>query len=294
MNAPPELNSYIMNKSVRYNRDNVPFSNYFLVGDTTDPCLSMSIQTEEYRNVFGKKFTETAHLMNIKNLRDCLYDEVPDEIYERGSFHGVLDTPRGATLSQIGSELRARELLDSVIEYTRTNYPYVKRFKLSDKSYIPCGDNDTNDLLTYSIALYGKTWYEMKYNAYMEPPGLFSIYRTEVTKYCSKETKSKITWDVFMNKYILLGLPFVIEKIGNNYAHYERMFNSSDTFPDFFVKLNKEVEKKDKCIFFKFWLEQFIASQIRIHREWFINLHQSRQIGGKRKTMKNRRVPIAK
>jgi hypothetical protein len=263
-----------MNKSVRFNRDNVPFSNYFLVGDSTDPCLSMSIQTEESGNVFGKKFTETAHLMNIKNLRDCLYDEVPDEIYETASF--------------------GRELLDSVIEYTRINYPYVKRFKLSDKSYIPCGDNDTNDLLTYSIALYGKTWYEMKYNAYMEPPGLFSIYRTEVGKYCSKETKSKITWEVFMNKYILLGLPFVIDKIGNNYAHYETMFNSSDTFPAFFVKLNKEVEKKDKCIFFKFWLEQFIASQIRIHREWFINLHKSRQIGGKRKTMKNRRVSTAK
>ena len=281
MNSPSELIeqktpnfSYVMKKSVRYNRDNVPFSNYFLVGDSTDPCLSMSIQTEESGNVFGKKFTETAHLMNIKNLRDCLYDEVPDEIYERGSF--------------------GRELLDSVIEYTRINYPYVKRFKLSDKSYIPCGDNDTNDLLTYSIALYGKTWYEMKYNAYMEPPGLFSIYRSEVAKYCSKETKSNITWDVFMNKYILLGLPFIIEKIGNNYDHYQTMFNSSDTFPDFFVKLNKEVEKKDKCIFFKFWLEQFIASQIRIHREWFINLHQSRQIGGKRKTKRNRRLPTAK
>lgn len=58
------------------------------------------------------------------------------------------------------------ELLNGFLNYIKKTYPYIKDLKLIDSTFIPCNNNDTLDLLTYYIALYGKTWYEDKYNAY--------------------------------------------------------------------------------------------------------------------------------
>ena len=58
----------------------------------------------------------------------------------------------------------------------------------------------------------------------------------------------------------------------SNIELYKKLYDLSDTFLDFFIKLNKIVDKKEKCKFFKSWLYDFIASKILIERTWYIDL----------------------
>jgi hypothetical protein len=232
-------------------------SKYFLLGNKSQPCLSFLLYTKEAQEILGKDIIYTANLMNIERLKECIMDDVSNEYFEKYS-------------SNI-------ELLNEFLKYIKKNYSYIKEIKLNDKSYIPCNKDDSLDLLSYYIALYGKTWYEDKYKAYSKDN--YSLYKEQIKNYVSKKFKSKISWDVFYAKYILLGSNFTKNIINNNNIEAcKNIFESSITFPDFFKTINNKIEKKYKCYFFKSWLEQFINDNIKISREWYIPLYQK---GGK-------------
>lgn len=237
-------------------------SKYFLLGNDTQPCLSFIVYTKEAQEILGKDIIYTANLMNIERLKECIMNDISDEYFEKYS-------------SNI-------ELLNEFLKYIKKNYPYVKEIKLNDKSYIPCDKDDNLDLLTYYIALYGKTWYEDKYKAYSKDD--YSLYKTQVKKYISKGFKSSLSWDLFYAKYILLGNNFTKNIINNNIDICRNIYETSSTFPDFFKSINKKVEKKYKCYFFKSWLEQFIKDNIKVSREWYIPLYHT----GGNKNKKNK------
>lgn len=239
-------------------------SKYFLLGNDTQPCLSFILYTKDSQEILGKDIIYTANLMNIERLKECVMDEVSEEYFSKYS-------------SNI-------ELLNEFIKYIKKNYSYIKEIKLNDKSYIPCNSDDTLDLLTYYIALYGKTWYEDKYSAYSKDN--YSLYKEQIKNYVSKEFKSKISWDIFYAKYILLGNNFTKNIINNNIEVCKNIYDNSNTFPDFFKSINIKIVRKYKCYFFKSWLENFINEHIKISREWYIPLYKS---GGN----KNRRNHFA-
>jgi hypothetical protein len=240
-------------------------SKYFLLGNDIQPCLSFILYTKEAEEILGKDVIYTANLMNIERLKECIINEVSDEYFEKYS-------------SNI-------ELLNAFLKYIKKTYPYIKEIKLNDKSYIPCNKEDTLDLLSYYIALYGKTWYEDKYKAYSK--NNYSLYKEQIKNYISKEFKSKISWDLFYVKYILLANNFTKNIINNNISICKDIYEKSNTFPDFFNSINKKVEKKYKCYFFKSWLENFISDNIKVSREWYIPLQQ---FGG---NLKDRRKRMA-
>lgn len=239
-------------------------SKYFLLGNDTQPCLSFILYTKEAEEILGKDKIYTANLMNIERLKECIMDKISDEYFEEYS-------------SNI-------ELLNEFLKYIKKNYSYIEEIKLNDKTYIPCNKDDSLDLLSYYIALYGKTWYEDKYKAYSKDN--YSLYKEQIKNYVSKEFKSKISWDLFYAKYILLGNNFTKNIINNNIEVCKNMYEKSNTFPDFFKSINKKVERKYKCYFFKFWLEQLINDNIKISREWYIPLHQ---YGGSSKLKKTQK-----
>jgi len=213
-------------------------------GKKEKPCLSLTIFTAECSEIFGIDFIKTANLSNIEALYECVMEE-------NGHSFG-------------------KELLHWVINYIKENFSHVKYLQLNDESYIPCNKatNETLDLLSYSIALYCKTWYELNFNAIIIDKSKYDTYKKSIEIYKSPEMKAKINWDDFFLKNILY--PFPHDIIIKDINTYKEIYDNSETFPIFFKKLSEYVGKENRCKFFKGWLELFISSYIDIGRKWTI------------------------
>jgi hypothetical protein len=172
------------------------------------------------------------------------------------------------------------ELLFSFINLLKSSYKHVKRLRLHDASYIPCNrsSGETLDLLTYSIATQGKTWYEMKAGAYPDPNVKSSkTYNDEITNFISPEFKHSIP---FIKLYShIAGNNYAKNIIDDSFASYESMYNFANTFPDFFRSLSKAVPKQEKCKFFKGWLEYFVADYVTYPRDWIIDIDNNPTLG---------------
>jgi hypothetical protein len=162
------------------------------------------------------------------------------------------------------------ELLYSFISILSANFPHITKIKLQDASYIPCKPHkkDTLDLITYSIALYGKTWYEQKAAAHLSLKKHQDQYEKEIENYIKPSAKVKIPFlDIYKQ---MITNTYARDLIGSDIKKYEEFYNTSDTLPIFFKKLSKQIPQENKCKFFKDWLESFIATYVHIHREWII------------------------
>jgi hypothetical protein len=183
----------------------------------------------------------------------CSLDDITDDYLEKYSF--------------------VKELLDSITFFINSQFPTIQTISFSDSSYIPCirDSNETLDLLIYSIALYKKTWYEQKMNAYLQPKEKYDKYHKEIEIYASKETKQSIEF-VDIYKLILNGSQFTVNIFHTQYTEFEEIFKKSETLPDFFKEINKRIKRSHRCRFFKDWLESFINSYIHIERKWYFDL----------------------
>ena len=67
------------------------------------------------------------------------------------------------------------------------------------------------------------------------------------------------------------------------------------SFPEFFQRLSKTINSKEKCRFFKGWLESFIHNKITVTREWNFDIYpkitiiKHTNIKSKHKTRKQRK-----
>jgi len=237
------------------------YSQYLQVGDTKKPCLSLTIHTSDAEALFGPTIIKTARLSKIEALYTCVLDD--KHTFDKYSF--------------------GKELLSWVVQYIKGNFKHVEYLQLDDESYIPCNreSNETLDLLTYSIALYGKTWYELHFNAIISDKNLYNTYLSQVETYKSNATKSEILWDRFFLQYVTL--PYAKDIITANEEYYKNMYDTSLNFPEFFRKV-KDGIGENKCKFFKGWLQEFISSHININRRWTIPITQR----GGSKTRKQR------
>lgn len=164
------------------------------------------------------------------------------------------------------------ELLYSFINIIKVNFPHITIIKLSDASYIPCNreHDDTLDLLTYSIALYGKTWYEMKADAYLPSEKQRKLYKENIESFSDPDTKSKIPFSEILGH--MLSSTFVRDYISGDIDTYESLYSQTNTLPEFFLALSKKIPKELKCKFFKGWLEYFIGLHVFIGRDWLIDI----------------------
>jgi hypothetical protein len=250
---------------------------HLLVGDEKKPCLDCVITLENRgKNNRYDSIAYTANLNQIDALLECSLEDITDDYMAKYSF--------------------GTELLDAIVFFINSQGQPIRTVSLDDRSYIPCirETNDTLDLLTYSIALYGKTWYEIKLNAYLKPESKYNEYRRQVDIYMSKETKLKMNYsDIY--GFVLKGSRFTIDIFDRHEEEFMIMFHESKTLPDFFKAISKKVERTEKCRFFKYWLERIIMMHIRIERTWYFDLFpkieiiEQRNINGKNITRKNKR-----
>jgi hypothetical protein len=260
--------TFLVEKTLRVNQQNTPISWHYLVGDKSRPCLSLFFYCETAISTIPQQFISTANLSNIEALDTCIESSV--------SKHGNAAASFGY------------ELLNAIVKHLREHFPYIKQLKLSDASYIPCDirTNDTVDLLSYSIAHYGKTWYERYFQAYTLPSSSYSTYRKKVDAYMSPEFKGGIEWNTFYTLYLMACTPYAYEFIQSHIEEIQSLYIAANTFPKFFIPLTAMLPKHQKCKFYKFWLEQFISSKVGYSREWVLPVQQT---GGKR-TRKARRA----
>jgi hypothetical protein len=253
--------TFSVEKTLRVNQNDVPISWHYLVGNKTRPCLSLFFYCETAISSIPPQFLSIGNLSNIEALDMCIESSVATNTNSRVSF--------------------GYELLDALLKHLREHFPYIKQLKLTDASYIPCDirTNDTVDLLSYSIAHYGKTWYEKTFQAYMIPSSAYLSYRKKVTNYMSTEFKSSLSWNTFYSLYLISCTPYAYEFLQEHSEEIQTLYEKADTFPAFFVSLTAILPRKEKCKFYKSWLEHFISSKVGYSREWMIPLYQS---GGKR------------
>jgi hypothetical protein len=225
----------------------------FYVGTKETPCLEGSIILENNsKNNRLNSMTHSASLIKIDALQECSLEDISDEYMAKYSF--------------------GKELLDSILFFINSQFPSIKRISLNDASYIPCLRNkhDTLDLLIYSIALYKKTWYEEKVNAYIEPKEKYDKYRQQVELYGSAQTKNTFTFiDIYK---LVVHYDFAKEIFDTHYKDFEKDFKMSETLPEFFRIISRKIPREMKCRFFKDWLTTFISSMIHIERTWYIDL----------------------
>ncbi len=250
---------------------------YFIVGDDKRPCLE-GIITLENKSLNSRYniYNDTAKLIKLDALEECSVEDINQEYLNTYSF--------------------GKEMLDAVVFFINSQFPSIKTIRLNDTSYMPCkrDTGDTLDLLTYSIALYKKTWYEERTNAYILPKEKHENYRKQVEEYASKHTKDETT---FYHIYHIItdNNIFAADIIRTKMQLYEKMYEESETFPDFFQRLSKTIKREEKCRFFKGWLESFIHNKITVTREWNFDIYpkitiiRNTNIKSKHKTRKQRK-----
>jgi hypothetical protein len=231
-----------------------------------DTCLEATIlmpPTDERMKAFG--FGKTAHIHQVDALVECAREQIIGNYLEKYSM--------------------GQEMLQAIIDYIKANYKHIRHTSLNDKSYMPCNrkDGNTLDLLSYSIAKYGKTWYEMKFNAY--PRGV-KQYAKEIQVYISPKAKEEISFTNLVHQ-IAFHNNFAVNTIFKDMDKYTAMYNTAKTFPEFFTALSNDIPRADKCNFFKRWLEIFIYSYVKYDRDWIIDIKQQ---GGKHKRHHHRRT----
>ena len=239
-----------------YVRD-IHFSQYLELGRKEKPCLSLTIPTAESIEIRRYENYNIAGLSNIESLYDCVIGMSYNN-YKKHSF--------------------GKELLTWVIGYIKTKFPHIKFIELTDESAIPCNREikDELDLLSYSIALYGKTWYELKFNAIISNKEKYDIYRREVDSYIFSKM---VDWDTFsLNK---IDNQYARDALTENEEIYKSMYETSKSYPEFFKKVSIHVGN-NKCKFFKGWLRNFIESYVNISKRWSIPISR----GSARKSRK--------
>ena len=91
-------------------------------------------------------------------------------------------------------------------------------------------------------------------------------YIQSIEKYISTDYKLSIDWEEFLYKYMEFRFQYTNEFILQVKIFYE----TSSTFPEFFIKLNNRIDKKEKTHFFRWWLHNFIIQTINTRQIWYV------------------------
>ena len=230
------------------------------IGDDVRHCLLVNITTpgdhkdDEREKEFFNTVSKTASLSNIEALIECAQNDITQDYFDENSL-GV-------------------EMLHAITFILVTKFPFVKRVSLNDKSYIPCNRDfdETLDLLTYSVALNGFTWYERMLNARIVDDKKWKEYTDSAYKYVSKEFKNTIKFEEIEKKIIVDGTLYAKQQLATHARDWEVYFENAETLPDFFRKVSDSIGRKNKCKFFKGWLESFIGTKVKINSDWVFDI----------------------
>ena len=202
---------------------------YYLYVDNTNKEKIIEITLhEKLDNTVGKHESHIAKILWVKHY----------ETYE-------LDY----NLSKDNYDIK--HLILCIFKFMKDNYKWISIIELDDNSYfISTQYNDTEErkvmVGSYNIILYGKTWYENNFNAYMNDYIIYNIYKESITQL--DDPQQKIHWEQFKHDY----------KIDENIDVLEKYYTSSETYRELFIALKND-DNERYCWRISKWIQYFIS-----------------------------------
>jgi hypothetical protein len=202
--------------------------------------------------------TLLGHMVSLGGKNNCVQINVPlqgdvAKMLHVGAEHG------GCEIDD--NEIRGQKIVNLVLlafTIVTQSWPQIKTIEVEDRSHFPCKLSNGTDfpmsLAVYNMALHHKTWYEMKFGAYLKNPSHRALYETHIKGFDAPHPQ---TFD-FKNKILdeVLGPIFVTTK----------------TWTEFF---NIIKTKDNRCELMSLWYKSTVGSIIGTtydNDNWLIDL----------------------
>lgn len=167
-------------------------------------------------------------------------------------------------------------------------FPWIKSFKFVDTSHKNCIDNKPTtgvSLSAYSIALYGKTWYEKTFDAEVMDLNDRKKYKEHIERLTKAEYKN-MPWNVFYNKFII-NFGRIPPKSIHNLDIIHNSYEVTKTYREFFDLLQYRIQNKEElCMTLQPWIESLIkylfGAELSLNSElsksWIINSSNVKEV----------------
>jgi hypothetical protein len=225
-----KTSKYDFNLTISYNiRDEELISQTLFIGGNKKGCVVINVpaildRNSRYYNMYKSNVAKIPHLFYDKNC--CINKE--------------LDSGYGT-----------RYMIKTILKIVKERYSHIDTFEFDDASKIECildGTNREISLAHYSVALYGKTWYERNFNAELKDNDDKIKYKNAVQIF-SDPTKKLSFMIAFADYY------YGEDRI--KFDKLESIYNKTNTYNEFFIKLKEEYKEKF-CEITVDWLDNFV------------------------------------
>ncbi len=170
---------------------------------------------------------------------------------------GTLSTLKSHTECAINNILEhgddTKKLVYIMTSYIAKEYPHIKGLKFTDASTIVCDNGKTISLAELNYMVYGKTWYQRRFNAYLTDNSNL-LFKEADSKF--QALKQGMDWQLFCS--------VADNPICN--SEWEALYNSAKTWSEFFGPIYDTIKAKAFCnIFSPRWLSSFIEQYSDVH-----------------------------
>lgn len=153
-------------------------------------------------------------------------------------------------------------MIKTALGFTKIMFSFVRHFKFCDDSFIKLTMNYRISLAPYYVTKYKKTWYEMKFEAYLENEDEAKKLDSINTMLDSKKHKNKyVSYRNFYDKHILLLRNKIFDRTFEALQpskELEKHFKECTTIRKFLLLLDETHE----IIIFDTWLERLIGLEL--------------------------------
>jgi hypothetical protein len=141
-------------------------------------------------------------------------------------------------------------ILKLLLTYISRNYPTVKQLSFNDTSSRPCDNGMPISLANMSYVLYGKTWYEKNFDAFLQGREL-SVFHSYASEFHKR--KQSTDWDSFIPQLQrILYMPIPEEELKD-------LYTQSTTWHEFFKTIHNRLDISEFCIYVQPWLDRFMG-----------------------------------
>ena len=195
-------------------------------------CLEITIYN--YNNIYQNN--TIADLVSIQSEESC-------------NLSGNLQKGKGTL-----------HMINTAFHVCMRMFPWITIFKFTDTSSKTCVSNKPTtgvSLSAYSIALYGKTWYERSFGAEVMDLDDRKKYKGYIER-LSMETYKNMPWNVFYTNFIInYGRNNPKDQI--NLELIKEYYLGSKTYREFFDLLQYNIKNKEElCLTLQLWVEDVI------------------------------------
>jgi len=230
--------------------DNVMLTYHtIMLGGNKQDCVNIIVnepKDERFASVFPPSIAKIPHL---SYSTDCC-------------LSSALDSGEGT-----------RHMIRTALKFTKSRFPAIQTFELTDASKFQCADGIEISLAHYSIAIYGKTWYERHFNAIMKDERVRGLYSKAVEQFTGE--KPSLLYEILFQEYYF--------QFEDTFLKLKPLYEKSNSISQFIQAIKTEFPE-DFCNLTHTWLEPFVNSLLgkeimgHINQDWVIEYKTPRNL----------------